>query len=74
MDVPFWAWIAVLGVILAMLALDLFMHRDAHVISVREAAVWSTVWVAFGVAFGALIWSVYGSEFGQQYFAGYLIE
>ncbi|MGL5929887.1 MAG: TerC family protein [Dermatophilaceae bacterium] len=74
MDVPFWAWIAVLGVILAMLALDLFMHRDAHVISVREAAVWSTIWVAFGVAFGALIWSVYGSEFGQQYFAGYLIE
>jgi hypothetical protein len=24
-----------------MLALDLFMHRDAHVIGVREAAIWS---------------------------------
>ncbi|MGL4744701.1 MAG: TerC family protein [Dermatophilaceae bacterium] len=74
MDVPFWAWAAVLGVILAMLALDLFMHRDAHVISVKEAATWSGVWVAFGVAFGAVIWGLYGAEFGQQYFAGYLIE
>jgi tellurite resistance protein TerC len=74
MSVPLWAWLAVLGVILAMLALDLFAHRRAHVIGVREAAVWSAVWVAFGVAFGALVWSVYGAELGQQYFAGYLIE
>jgi len=74
MDVPLWAWFAVLAVIVAMLALDLFAHRRAHVIEVREAAVWSAVWVAFGVAFGALVWSVYGAELGQQYFAGYLIE
>ena len=74
MDVPLWAWLAVLGVILAMLALDLFLHRDAHVISVREAAAWSAVWVALGVAFGGVLWTAYGSEIGQQYFAGYLIE
>jgi tellurite resistance protein TerC len=73
-DVPLWAWFAVIGVILAMLALDLFLHRDAHVIRIREAAVWSGVWVAFGVGFGALLWRVYGGEVGQQYFAGYLIE
>ena len=74
MSVPLWGWLAVLGVILAMLAIDLFAHRRAHVIGVREAAVWSAVWVVFGVAFGALVWSVYGPELGQQYFAGYLIE
>jgi tellurite resistance protein TerC len=74
MTVPFWAWLAVIGVIVAMLAIDLFAHRRAHVIGVREAALWSAVWVAFGVAFGALVWQVYGAEFGQQYFAGYLIE
>ena len=74
MDVPFWAWFAVLGVIVAMLALDLFMHRDAHAITVREAATWSAVWVAFGVAFGGVIWWQYGAEYGQQYYAGYLIE
>lgn len=74
MNVPFWAWSAVLGVIVLMLAVDLFAHRRAHVIGVREAALWSAVWVAFGVGFGALVWQVYGAEFGQQYFAGYLIE
>ena len=74
MTVPLWAWLAVLGVILVMLAIDLFAHRQAHVIAVREAAGWSAFWVVCGVSFGVLIWSVYGAEFGQQYFAGYLIE
>jgi tellurite resistance protein TerC len=73
-NVPLWGWLAVLGVILAMLMVDLFMHRDAHVIRLKEAATWSAIWVALGVAFGGFIWAVYGSEFGQQYFAGYLIE
>lgn len=74
MDVPLWVWFAVIGVILAMLAVDLVGHRRAHIIGVREAAAWSAVWVAFGVGFGILVWSVWGAEFGQQYFAGYLIE
>ena len=74
MSVPLWAWFAVLGLILAMLALDLLAHRRAHVIGVREAAAWSAVWVALGVGFGALVWWRYGAEFGQQYFAGYVIE
>lgn len=74
MDVPLWMWLAVLAAILLMLAIDLFAHRRAHVIGVREAAVWSAVWVACGVGFGALVWQMYGSEAGQQYFAGYLIE
>lgn len=38
--------------------LVLFMHRDAHVISVRETGAWSAVWVALGVAFGGVLWSV----------------
>jgi tellurite resistance protein TerC len=57
-----------------MLAVDLFMHRDAHVIGVREAAVWSGIWVIVAVGVGVAIWASYGSEFGMQYFAGYLIE
>jgi tellurite resistance protein TerC len=73
-DVPFWGWAAVLAVILVMLAIDLFAHRRAHVIGVREALTWSAVWVAFGVGFGALVWWLYGAELGQQYFAGYVIE
>ena len=74
MDVALWVWVALIAGILAMLAVDLFMHRDAHVISVREAAVWSGIWVIVAIAVGGAIWWNFGSEFGMQYFAGYLIE
>ncbi|HQR25421.1 MAG TPA: TerC family protein [Nocardioides sp.] len=74
MDVPFWAWAAVLAVILAMLAVDLLAHRTAHVVSVKEAATWSAVWVTLGLAFGGVVWWAYGARAGGEYFAGYLIE
>lgn len=74
MDVSPLIWAALIAVILAMLAVDLVMHRDAHHISVKEAAAWSGVWVAVAVAVGGAIWWAYGTEFGLQYFAGYVIE
>jgi tellurite resistance protein TerC len=74
MDVSFAAWSAVLGVIVVMLAIDLFAHRDAHVITAREAAAWSAAWVAMGLGFGLVIWATAGAEFAGQYYAGYLIE
>jgi tellurite resistance protein TerC len=74
MDVPLWAWGAVLAVILVMLAVDLLAHRQAHVVSVKEAATWSAVWVSLGLAFGGIVWWAYGAQAGGEYYAGYLIE
>ncbi|MGL4338885.1 MAG: TerC family protein [Rhodoglobus sp.] len=74
MEVPLWAWLAVVGVIVGMLAIDLIAHRKAHVIGVREAAGWSIFWVASGISFGGIIWWLFGAELGQQYFAGFVIE
>jgi tellurite resistance protein TerC len=74
MDVSLWIWFLLLGGIIAMLLVDLLLHRDAHVIGVREAAWWSALWVSIGLAVGGVIWWFYGSEFGMQYFAGYIIE
>jgi tellurite resistance protein TerC len=74
MDVPLWAWAAVLAVIAAMLVVDLVAHRSAHVVSVKEAAVWSGIWVSLGLAFGGVVWAAYGAEAGGEYVAGYLIE
>jgi tellurite resistance protein TerC len=73
-NVPLWAWLAVLGVILAMLAIDLVAHRKAHVIGVKEAAAWSVFWVALGVGFGLIVGRIWGAEFASQYYAGYVIE
>jgi tellurite resistance protein TerC len=74
MVVDLWVWLVLLGIVLAMLVVDLFMHKDAHIISVKEAAVWSAIWVGVATIVGGLIWWYFGSEFGMQYFAGYLIE
>jgi tellurite resistance protein TerC len=73
-DVPVWAWFALLGVIVLMLAVDLFRHRDDHAPTPREALVESGVWIACGLAFsGVIAWAWGGAAFGE-YISGYLIE
>ena len=72
--VPLWGWVALTAAIAVMLAVDLFLHRDNHVIGFREAAVWSAIWIAAGLGFGAIVWWAYGGEVAGTYYAGYLIE
>jgi tellurite resistance protein TerC len=74
MLVPWWAWFALTAAIAAMLAVDLFLHRDNHVIGFKEAAVWSGIWIAAGLAFGLLLWAWQGDQAAGAYYAGYLIE
>ena len=74
MDASLGLWLAVFALILVMLAIDLFAHRQEKIIGVKEAAVWSAIWLSLGLGFGVYIWWEFGSEFGQQYFAGFLIE
>ena len=46
------AWVVFGAVVVVMLALDLgVFHRKAHVIRVREAAVWSLVWISVALLF-----------------------
>jgi len=72
--VSLWGWVALTAAIAVMLALDLFLHRDNHVIGFREAAVWSAIWIAAGLGFGLIVWWGYGGEVAGTYYAGYLIE
>ncbi|MCC6832316.1 MAG: TerC family protein [Thermoleophilia bacterium] len=72
--VPVWAWLAFGGAIAALLAVDLFLHRDDHEVSFREAAVWSGVWIGAGLAFGVVLWAWRGGEVAATYYSAYLIE
>ena len=74
MSVAWWVWVVLMVGVAAMLAIDLFLHRDNHVIGFREAAVWSAVWIGAGLAFGLLLWWWQGSDVAGTYYAGYLIE
>jgi tellurite resistance protein TerC len=68
-----------------MLALDLgVFHRKAHVVSIKEAAIWSVVWIALAMLFNLGIYLLWGglvpassytnSEAALTFFTGYLIE
>jgi len=75
LSVDLWVWPAFVGLILLLLALDLFVfHREAHEVSFREATLFSVFWIALGLGFGALIFAWMGPKAGGEYLAGYLIE
>jgi tellurite resistance protein TerC len=58
-----------------MLALDLVVfHRKAHVVSLREAAIWSVVWICLALLFNGWIYYDSGKETALEFFTGYLIE
>lgn len=58
-----WVWVGFIAIVLLMLALDLgVFHRKAHVVSVREAVIWSAVWVTLGLAFSIFVYFVYENQ------------
>ena len=61
-----WIWVAFIAFVLLVLALDLgVFHREAHVVGVREALVWSAVWLAMGLTFAVFVYFAYeGRWFG----------
>ncbi len=74
-EVPVWLWPAFLGGVAALLLIDLLvLHREAHEISMREAAITSAGWVSLGVAFTLVVWAVIGGDAAGQYLTGFVIE
>ncbi|MEA3183986.1 MAG: tellurite resistance protein TerC [Ilumatobacteraceae bacterium] len=72
--VPAGAWLGLVAVIVAMLAIDLYRHREAHAPTPREAAVESAIWVLCGLSFAGVIAWVFGSAAFGEFLSGYLIE
>jgi tellurite resistance protein TerC len=59
----FWIWLGFILFVLLMLALDLgVFHRHAHVVTVKEALVWSAIWVSLGVAFSGFVYIGYENQ------------
>ena len=79
-----WMWAAFAGVVMVMLAVDLFVVGGGrqHRVSFREAAVWSVVWVGVSLAFASALWLYLDGAQGREianartleYLTGYVIE
>ena len=75
MTVPPLVWGVTIVVILGLLAFDYFFHiRKAHIPTLKEAAVWSTIYVGLAILFGVVVWLLGGGQMGAEYFAGYITE
>ena len=75
--VPLWLWFAFMGGVMAMLLIDLLvLHKEAHEITFREAAVASAVWIGIGLSFSLVLWGVLdnGGTAAVRYLTGYVIE
>ncbi|MDG1409789.1 MAG: TerC/Alx family metal homeostasis membrane protein [Acidimicrobiales bacterium] len=74
LDVGAQWWIALAVVVVALLAIDLYRHRDNNEPTTRGAALESAGWVACGLAFGVVVLVGFGGDAFGEYISGYLIE
>jgi tellurite resistance protein TerC len=76
MTVPTWAWIAVIGGLLLVLALDLWIvdRGEPREFSMRQASFWVGFYVTLAAVFGVVLWIFAGPTPAGEFFAGYLTE
>jgi tellurite resistance protein TerC len=75
MTVPLWLWIATIGGLLALIALDLvIVDHKPHAVTTGEAARWVIFYVSCAVLFGAGVWIFAGHDPGVEFFTGYITE
>ena len=78
-----WFYSIFLVFVLFMLALDLgVFNRKSHVVSFKEASIWSIVWVTLALVFNFIFYSYASSKFGAdvgtrlglEFLTGYILE
>ena len=83
-----WLYAAFTGFILALLALDLgVFHRKCHVVSVKEAGIWTAIWISMSALVNLAFWGwarhdlasrgldpALGDQAALEFLAGYVIE
>ena len=68
-------WTLFAAVVILALAVDLgIFHRHAHVVRIREAAIWTMVWAALALGFNAFIYYRFGGVKAAEFLQGYLLE
>lgn len=75
LEVSALGWAVTIGIVVALLALDLFLGTfRPHAVGFGEATAWSVFYIGVAIVFGVVFGALAGWDFGAQYFAGYLVE
>ncbi|MFJ4712441.1 TerC family protein [Streptomyces sp. NPDC088785] len=74
MDVSMTLWVLTILGLSALIAVDFFIGRKPHDVSIKEAGIWTVVWIALAVLFGVGV-TIWGSgQAGGEFFAGFITE
>jgi tellurite resistance protein TerC len=75
MNVHLYAWIITVGLMVLILAFDIFIiGRRPHEPSMREAGTAIGIYIALAIIFGLAIWGISGPRYAAEFFAGWLTE
>ena len=70
-----WLWMAFMGIVVALLALDLgVLHKQEREIGVRESLLLSAGYISIALLFGVWVSWYLGAASGLAYYTGFLIE
>ncbi|RST13229.1 TerC/Alx family metal homeostasis membrane protein [Streptomyces sp. WAC05374] len=74
MDVSMSLWVATILGLSALIAVDFFIGRKPHEVSIKEAGTWTVVWIVLAALFGLGLLFFGESQASGEFFAGYITE
>ncbi|HCO04124.1 MAG TPA: tellurium resistance protein TerC [Actinobacteria bacterium] len=75
MDVSIWVWLCTIGLLVGLLAVDVFIiGRRPHEPSLRECVIAITLYIALALIFGLVVLFTSGPRYAGEFYAGWLTE
>ncbi len=74
MEVSTTLWVLTIVGLAALIAVDFFIGRKPHDVSIKEAGIWTVVWIALAGLFGLGLLIFGGGQAGGEFFAGFITE
>jgi tellurite resistance protein TerC len=73
-ETPVWGWGAFIGLVVALLLVDLIGHSGGRGSTKKAAMLWTVGWIAAGVAFSVFVHGVFGPRAASEYLGVYFME
>ncbi|MFJ8665962.1 TerC/Alx family metal homeostasis membrane protein [Streptomyces sp. NPDC093600] len=67
-------WVLTILGLTALIAIDFFIGRKPHDVSIKEAGTWTVVWIVLAVLFGLGLLFFGNSQASGEFFAGFITE
>ncbi|WP_306183661.1 TerC family protein [Streptomyces sp. MK5] len=74
MEVSVTLWVLTILGLAALIAVDFFIGRKPHDVSIKEAGIWTVVWIALACLFGLGLLFFGGGQPAGEFFAGFITE